>query len=169
MRISLSTTDDHGQSPADPGPHYRAAMPAPAGGRTPRTTRQRLAVVEVLAQLHDFRSAQEIHAALRERGHDVGIATVYRNLALMAQAGDVDALTREDGETVYLRCSHRHHHHLVCRACGRAIEVTGPGLERWADELAERYGYSDLSHTLEVFGLCPDCSRTSRDVRLEGG
>jgi len=148
-----------------PGPRYRAAMPAQAGRRAPRTTRQRLAVVEVLAGLHDFRSAQEIHAALRERGHDVGIATVYRNLALMAQTGDVDVLTREDGETVYLHCSRQHHHHLVCRACGRAIEVTGPGVERWADELAARYGYTDISHTLEVFGLCPECTRTSADAR----
>jgi Fur family ferric uptake transcriptional regulator len=112
----------------------------------------------MLSELHDFRSAQEIHAALRERGERVGLATVYRSLALLVEAGDVDALTREDGEAVYLLCSRQHHHHLVCRSCGRAVEIAGPAVERWAAELAERHGYTDISHTLEVFGLCPRCS-----------
>jgi Fur family ferric uptake transcriptional regulator len=82
---------------------------------------------------------------------------VYRSLALLVETGDVDALTREDGEAVYLLCSRRHHH-LVCRSCGRAVEIAGPAVERWAQDLAEHHGYTDISHTLEVFGLCPDCS-----------
>jgi hypothetical protein len=53
------------------------------------------------------------------------------------------------------RCSRRHHHHLVCRSCGYAIEITGRAAKRWADAVAERHGYADISHTLEVFGLCP--------------
>ncbi len=161
MRIISSTTGSDGQPDRRPGSRYRAAIPTGTGPRARRTTRQGLAVTALLAELRDFRSAQEIHAALQERGDDVGIATVYRNLALLAEAGDVDVLTREDGETVYLHCSRQHHHHLVCRACGHAIEITGPGVETWADELAERYGYTDVSHILEAFGLCPECSRAS--------
>ncbi len=114
----------------------------------------------MLTQLDGFRSAQEIHAAMRARGDHVGLATVYRNLVLMAETGEVDVLTREDGEQVYFRCSRQHHHHLVCRSCGHAIEITGPAVERWADALAEQHGYTNISHTLEVFGLCPKCSLT---------
>jgi Fur family ferric uptake transcriptional regulator len=77
---------------------------------------------------------------------------------VLRETGDVDVLTRDDGETVYFRCSRQHHHHLVCRSCAYAIEITGPAAERWADALAECHGYADISHTLEVFGLCPDCS-----------
>jgi Fur family ferric uptake transcriptional regulator len=156
MRIILDTNENRGQPRPHPddrsGPGFGSSRPAP------RTTRQRLAVAELLSELDDFRSAQEIHAALRERGERIGLATVYRSLALLAEAGDVDALTREDGEAVYLLCSRQHHHHLVCRSCGRAVEIAGPAVERWAAELAERHGYTAISHTLEVFGLCPRCS-----------
>jgi len=153
------------ESDRRPDSRYHAAIPTGTDRRGRRTTRQGLAVAALLAELRDFRSAREIDAALRERGDGVGIATVYRNLALLAETGDVDVLTREDGETVYLHCSRGHHHHLVCRACGHAIEITGPGVESWADELAKRYGYTDISHTLEAFGLCPECSRTGPDAR----
>jgi Fur family transcriptional regulator, ferric uptake regulator len=117
-------------------------------------------VSEILSELHDFRSAPEIHPALRERGGSVGLGTAARDLVLMVETGDVDVLTRDDGEAVYLRCSRQHHHHLVCRSCGYAIEITGPAAKRWADALAERHGYADISHTLVVFGLGlrPDCS-----------
>ena len=82
----------------------------------------------------DFTSAQDLHARLRERGQTVGLATVYRTLQSMADAGEVDVLRTDDGEAVYRACSHRHHHHhLVCRACGRTVEVEGPAVERWAD------------------------------------
>lgn len=136
-------------------------MPTRTGDRAPRATRQRLAIAELLSGLHDFRSAQEIHAALRSRGEGIGLTTVYRSLALMVEIGDVDVLNRENGEAVYLWCSRQHHHHLVCRLCGHAIEITGPTVERWAEELAERYGYTKISHTLEVYGLCPDCAAAS--------
>ena len=63
-----------------------------------------------------------------------------------------------DGEAVYRRCSRGHHHHLVCRGCGRTVEVEGPAVERWADRVAEEHGFTDVSHTLEVFGTCASCS-----------
>ena len=63
-----------------------------------------------------------------------------------------------DGETRYRRCSGSHHHHLVCRECGRTVEVEGPTVERWATSVASEHGYADVSHTLEIFGLCPRCS-----------
>jgi Fur family ferric uptake transcriptional regulator len=139
-------------------------MPTGTGHPATRTTRQRLAVAGILSELHDFRSAQEIHAALREHGESVGLATVYRNLALLVETGDADVLMREDGEAVYLKCSRQHHHHLVCRSCGRTIEITGPTVENWANAVAQQHGYTDISHTLEVFGLCPDCSPADPDT-----
>jgi Fur family ferric uptake transcriptional regulator len=124
-----------------------------------RTTRQRLAVSELLAEQADFRSAQDIHATLRARGHAVGLATVYRNLALMAEAGEVDTLVTDDGETMYRRCGAAHHHHLVCRGCGRTVEIAGPAVESWASAMAAEHGFTEVSHHLELFGLCAQCSR----------
>jgi Fur family ferric uptake transcriptional regulator len=77
----------------------------------------------------------------------------------MAERGDVDVLTHS-GETVYRRCSDtQHHHHLVCRSCGRTVEVSGPTVENWATAIAEEHGFRDVSHTLELFGICAACAR----------
>jgi Fur family ferric uptake transcriptional regulator len=123
-----------------------------------RATRQRTAVSAALDEVDDFRSAQDLHAMLRDRGHHIGLTTVYRTLAAMADAGEVDALRADDGEVVYRRCSTGHHHHLVCRGCGRTVEVDGPAVERWASRVADQNGFVDVSHTLEVFGTCASCS-----------
>ena len=123
-----------------------------------RPTRQRKAVVAVLGDANVFRSAQDIHARLRERGEDVGLTTVYRTLQALADAGDIDVLRSPDGESVYRRCSTGHHHHLVCRTCGRTVEIEGPAVESWADRVAAQHGFAQVEHTLEIFGTCATCA-----------
>jgi len=123
----------------------------------PRNTRQRRAVAALMEDLDGFRSAQEIHSLLEARDENVGLSTVYRTLQTLAEADEVDALRSDDGETLYRRCSRGHHHHLVCRSCGRTIEVEGPTVERWADRIADENDFSDVSHTLEIFGTCGTC------------
>lgn len=123
----------------------------------PRNTRQRRAVAELMEDLDGFSSAQQIHAMLALRGENVGLSTVYRTLQALADAEEIDALRSDDGETLYRQCSRGHHHHLVCRACGRTVEVEGPTVERWADRVAEENGFADVSHTLEIFGTCGSC------------
>ena len=126
-------------------------------GSGPRPTKQRLAVLEALGSVDDFRSAQEVHEILSSSGSPVGLATVYRTLQLYADQGDVDVLRREDGEAIYRRCSETHHHHLVCRSCGATVEVEGPAVERWTTAMAADHGFTDVSHTLEIFGTCGRC------------
>ena len=123
-----------------------------------RTTKQRSAVAEMLDASEDFRSAQELHELMRARGQRVGLATVYRTLQALAAAGEVDVILRDDGEAMYRRCSSDHHHHLVCRSCGVAVEVAGPAVERWAEKVAQDHGFTAVSHTVELFGLCARCS-----------
>ena len=122
-----------------------------------RPTRQRRAVATALQSFEDFRSAQDIHDLLRSNGETVGLSTVYSTLQALADGGEVDMLRTEDGEAVYRRCSATHHHHLVCRVCGRTVEVEGPAVEKWADGVAGRHGFTDVSHSMEIFGTCPDC------------
>jgi Fur family ferric uptake transcriptional regulator len=128
--------------------------PIPSGARP---TRQRRAVAACLQTFDDFRSAQDIHDLLKQSGQTVGLSTVYRTLQALAESGEVDMLRTEDGEAVYRRCSTAHHHHLVCRSCGRTVEVEGPTVERWADAVAGQHGFTDVSHTLEIFGTCGSC------------
>lgn len=129
--------------------------PKKLGGARP--TRQRRAVASALTSFTDFRSAQDIYDVLRQREEKVGLATVYRTLQILADHGDVDVLRGADGEAMYRRCSREHHHHLVCRECGATVEVTGPEVEAWTETLADEHGYADVTHTVEVFGTCPDC------------
>jgi Fur family ferric uptake transcriptional regulator len=123
-----------------------------------RPTRQRRAVAAALQSCDEFRSAQEIHESLKRNGENVGLSTVYRTLQALADNGHVDVLRTEDGEALYRRCSTTHHHHLVCRACGRTVEVEGPTVERWSNAVAKEHGFTEVSHTLEIFGTCPSCA-----------
>lgn len=114
-------------------------------------------VREVLAEFDSFISAQELHHVLRSRGESIGLATVYRNVQSLLDEGLIDAVRNEQGEVLYRRCSPKHHHHLVCRSCGKVVEVTGPSVERWAERAAEQHGFVEVAHTVEIFGECPEC------------
>jgi Fur family transcriptional regulator, ferric uptake regulator len=123
-----------------------------------RNTRQRGAVAALLEEVEGFHSAQDLHAMLRARGERVGLTTVYRTLQGLADVGEIDVMRPPGGEHLYRRCSDGHHHHLVCRSCGNTVEVLGPTVETWADKVAAQHGYADVSHTLEIFGTCPECA-----------
>jgi Fur family ferric uptake transcriptional regulator len=125
---------------------------------TQRVTRQRTAVAEALIALDDFRSAQQLHEYLRAHGDSIGLATVYRTLQALAEAGQVDVLQTADGESLYRRCERReHHHHLVCRSCGATVEIDGPNVESWASQVGAAHGFTDVEHTIELFGTCQAC------------
>jgi Fur family transcriptional regulator, ferric uptake regulator len=124
-----------------------------------RSTKQRTAIAALLTNVDEFRSAQELHDELRRRGEGIGLTTVYRTLQSMAAAGQVDSLRNDNGEALYRRCSQvHHHHHLVCRQCGATVEVAGTEVESWATETAAAHGFSDVSHTIEIFGVCAACT-----------
>lgn len=126
----------------------------------PRNTRQRSAIASLLAEVDCFHSAQTLHAMLRGRGERLGLTTVYRTLQSLAESGEVDVVRQDSGEQLYRRCGRGHHHHLVCRVCGAAVEVDGPAVESWADRIAREHGYVDVSHTLEIVGTCATCAHS---------
>ena len=124
-----------------------------------RSTRQKRALASLLADSSGFRSAQDLFTELRGRGENVGLTTVYNQLGALAEAGEVDAVRTETGEVRYRQCAtSSHHHHLLCRSCGRTIEVEGPEVEQWADGVAAAHGFTDVAHTVEVVGTCADCA-----------
>ncbi len=118
-------------------------------------------VRDALSALDGFRSAQDVYGALRSHGETVGLSTVYRHLQSFADAGEADVIHTPEGETTYRYCGDRsrHHHHLVCRSCGTAVEIEGRAVERWADATAAQHGFVDVDHTVELFGTCAACAR----------
>jgi Fur family transcriptional regulator, ferric uptake regulator len=130
-----------------------------AEGPAVRPTRQRAAISALLDRTEDFRTAQEIHDQLRRNGDSIGLTTVYRTLQALADSGAVDVLRTATGEAMYRRCATAgHHHHLVCRQCGTTVEIKDPAAESWIRKVAERHRFSELSHTVDIFGLCRVCS-----------
>lgn len=134
-------------------PTADAADPAPR-----RTTKQREAVREALASSEEFVSAQALHQSMRQAGSTVGLATVYRALAALAEDGEADAL-QSGGEALYRACTPTHHHHLICRRCGRTVELEAAAVERWAGQVAAAHGFVEPEHVVDIFGLCAECAR----------
>ena len=129
-----------------------------AAGTGVRSTRQRTAIVQLLDAVEEFRSAQELHDELRHRGENIGLTTVYRTLQTLAAADQIDTVRTQTGESVYRRCAAAHHpQHLVCRGCGSTVEVSGREVEAWAVDVAAAHGFTDVNHTIELFGTCMDC------------
>ena len=123
-----------------------------------RQTKQRSEILDLLDDLDEFQSAQQLHEVLRSRGSGVGLATVYRTVQSLAEGGEVDVLRTADGEATYRRCAQRtHHHHLVCRSCGRTVELDAAEAEAWAGRVAHAHGFTDVDHTIELVGTCRTC------------
>jgi Fur family ferric uptake transcriptional regulator len=122
-----------------------------------RNTPQKQAVNLALSEAIGFVSAQQLHQRLKAHGSSIGLATVYRTLIDLAQTGEADSLQSKEGEVLYRACSTAHHHHLICRDCGLTLELEAKNLEKWADEVAADNGFSEPSHTIDIFGICSDC------------
>lgn len=123
-----------------------------------RNTAQRREVIGVLSRVQGFVSAQELHSFIVRDGGQISLATVYAQLKRLTASGEIDVVMTDRGESLYRRCVvDAHHHHLACRHCGATVEVDTPELEKWANDIGERFGYRDLRHVLELNGICSTC------------
>ncbi|MGW5053697.1 transcriptional repressor [Actinokineospora sp. NPDC004072] len=115
-------------------------------------TRLRQAIIN---HLDHFRTVQDLYDELRSQGEETGLTTVYRTVRALADDGAVEVRHAPSGETLYRRPAAIHH--LVCRSCGRTVEVAGPAVEQWASRVAAEHGFTDISPSVELFGLCDNC------------
>jgi len=126
-----------------------------------RSTRQAAAIETALDAQDGFRTAQQLFAVLRVGGDRTGLTTVYRHLNLLARLGRADVVHTADGELQFRLCgtsqsgegADAHHHHVVCRVCGRSVEVSGPQVEVWAEQVAAAAGYPSAFHRAQVLGM----------------
>ncbi len=132
----------------------RQVMLADAGLRA---TRQRTAIVRAMEREGRPVTAQSLHARLARAGRGPGLATIYRTLQALVQAGFARTFPAGEGEISYKLCDPGHHHHLICERCGRVVEIPSCEIEAWATSAARRRGFSVSSHQADIFGLCADC------------
>jgi Fur family ferric uptake transcriptional regulator len=127
-----------------------------------RATRQRTAIVRAMEREGRPVTAQSLHARLAKPRKGPGLATIYRTLQALAQAGFARTFPAGEGELSYKLCDPGHHHHLICERCGRVVEIPSCEIEGWASSAARRRGFSVSSHQADIFGLCADCRARRR-------
>jgi Fur family ferric uptake transcriptional regulator len=121
-----------------------------------RPTRSRLAILDALRRNTRAVSAQELFVALRDKSPAPGLATIYRTLSALADAGAVDTFRKGD-EAFFRLCRDGHHHHLVCDECGLVEEVEAEEVEAWVARVSRRRSFTVTAHRADIFGLCSAC------------
>lgn len=122
-----------------------------------RVTEPRKAILGILAAEHGPFSAEELHQRLGRKECD--LVTVYRTLTAMEEIGIVRRCDFGDGTYRYeFNHAGHHHHHIICRSC-RAVRVIEVCVVDALERMVRDMGYADVSHTLELFGTCPECQR----------
>lgn len=121
-----------------------------------RVTSPRLTMLNILATAARPLSAEEIHDLAGDGALD--LVTIYRSLGALDDAGIVQRHPLERGRNLYaLIAGGHHHHHVICRRCGRIERL--PGCDAGRVEAAARLkGFADLTHVMEVYGICPACA-----------
>ncbi|MBA3844331.1 MAG: transcriptional repressor [Actinobacteria bacterium] len=123
-----------------------------------RVTPQRVAVLAELAREADDATAQQLWQRLRESGNTlIGVATVYRTLAVLVDHRVIDVLAHHGHEHCYRLCTDAHHHHLLCDRCHKVVEIHECDLGGWIDSVAARHGFLATEHKLEITGRCAAC------------
>ena len=120
-----------------------------------RITEPRKALLRELVDSSKPLSAEELHALLGPTKFD--LVTVYRNLETFESAGIVTRIPTESGKSLYeLNAEAHHHHHVICRKCHRAEKLDHCEIEK-LETLAANLGFTEVTHVLELYGVCDDC------------
>lgn len=125
--------------------------------RAQYSTRPREQISAILKKEQRYLSAAEIHELLKAKHSKVSLSTVYRTLDLLAAKGEASSRVDDRGEATYVVCAPTHHHHAICRACGKVEELACEALERIAGELRSHHGFELDDHEMEFFGRCAAC------------
>ena len=126
-----------------------------------RPTPQRTAVITALDGKERPVTAQDLHEEIRDAS-GIGLATVYRTLRALAEAGTAETFSAEGGEIAYKLCEVAHHHHLICEVCGDVTTIPSCEVEAWASAVGRRRGFQVTSHRADVYGVCAVCRRARR-------
>lgn len=128
-----------------------------------RSTRQRDVILDIFLSTHEHLSVEELYLKVKASHPGVGQATVYRTLKLFVDAGLAREMTLPDGQTRYEhQLAGEHHDHLICTRCNRIIEFEDATIEQLQQEIAQRHGFLLTGHKMQLCGICPACSSTTK-------
>jgi Fur family ferric uptake transcriptional regulator len=123
-----------------------------------KQSKQRNFIIEEFLKMNTHVSAEDLYSRLKSTEHNPGLATVYRTLNLLREAGLVDQKQFADGKAVFeVLEPGSHHDHLICVDCHKVIEFSNDEIEALQEEVAARYGFKLTHHSLDLFGHCSEC------------
>ncbi|MCC3143716.1 transcriptional repressor [Halanaerobium sp. Z-7514] len=122
-------------------------------------TRQRELIVETIVENENWHfNAEELFEAVKEKDSEIGMATIYRTLELLEKLDLIHTLDFNEESRVYeLYIEEQHHHHLICKGCGKLVEFSDQGIEDFEKELEAKYDFCIDEHKLKFFGYCREC------------
>ncbi len=125
-----------------------------------KLTSQRRAVLDAVFETHRHFDADEMVDIIKQRDKKISRATVYRTLDLLVKGGFVRAMELGESKKVYEHIiGHKHHDHLICTACGRAIEFDEDLIESLQQQVCDRLNFKPQRHSLRIFGVCDRCQQ----------
>lgn len=123
-----------------------------------KSTRQRDLIVDTFFAADGHLSVEKLWAQVRNRDARVSVATVYRTMKLLSEAGLAHARNFGDGQTRFEPALGREHHdHLICTGCNTIVEFEDDRIEHMQDAVAKKHGFKVTSHKMELYGLCRTC------------
>lgn len=126
-----------------------------------KLTPQRRAIVDIIVMEEGTHlTTEELYDLVRKECPEIGLATVYRTVQLLGEIGVLSKLDLNDGcsryELVHEEENHQHHH-LICKNCGKVIEVHGDLLDYLEHSIEEKYNFKVINHSVKFYGICCDC------------
>jgi Fe2+ or Zn2+ uptake regulation protein len=126
-----------------------------------KRTKNREILLGVMAEKHGPFTAEELRDFIK--GKKLDLVTIYRSLASFERVGLVRRCEFGDGMSRYeFQCEHEHHHHIICRSCRKTENIDRCTIQK-LEKVVNRLGYTDVSHTLEFFGVCKSCMKERPD------
>lgn len=120
-------------------------------------TRQRKVILEELQKMMMHPSAEEVYDVVRKRLPRISLGTVYRNLEILSELGEITKL--EFGGTIKrFDPDPNEHYHIRCSLCDKVVDAPMGLLDHIEDHLSEKTEFKIIGHRLEFYGLCPECA-----------
>lgn len=130
------------------------------------SSKQREQILDVFLKIEKHPTIDDIYGLVKKKNPKIGLATVYRAMRVICDAGLARETDFGDGIRRFEhKYQHEHHDHLVCLECGGIIEVISPEIEKLQGKLARKHKFTPLRHKMQIFGTCSRCRRKPGQTR----
>jgi Fur family ferric uptake transcriptional regulator len=126
-------------------------------------SKQREQILDIFLKTEQHPTINDLYDLVKKKYPQIGLATVYRTMEVISDAGLASKVGFGDGIKHYEhKYKHQHHYHLICLKCGKVIEVTSNRLEETKRQLAKKHDFTITRATMRLFGICKTCKRKEK-------